>query len=999
MRFVVTGIFVLFLTLGSGAQRPAAKTTPKPKQPAARPKPTATPVPTPEATPTPDPTVVEGQLFESAHAAVSLTERVSLLEKFITDFPNSDRISEARESLLIARAALADEKLDSGDLIGGVELFKTTIIDSPETTPDRFFGEVIMKIPGNLYFRGNRQEAFDLAAIIEKRVETNAERLAALANFYIAVENGAEAARIAQKAVEASPGSTAAYQALGMAHRLNFDLELASEAFAKAVEADAASIPARRGLADIDRALGRSEKAAVLYRTILSENPSDLGAQTGLVMSLFDAGKRSEADTELAAAIEKNPNNLPLLAGAAYWYAVNKEGTKAVELAQQAIALEPRYVWSHIALARGQMAEGKPVEAEKTLLGARKYGNFPTLDLEIATARLAAGFFRDAADQLAKNFVFENGEARTLLGGRISRSDPDLAELVASERRASILAPRGTEDRINSERLLALKRFLDEANTETPDTDRVETLAEAFVQGDDAMKIHRALFAASILLDKKIGIEKASQLVASATGNADLGLTVSNPSAAVMASELYEARSVATSRNEFLLVPEVPRTTLSAILRGRVEELAGWALYEMGDQDQAAIRFRRALGVLPEKSAWWRSTKWRLGNVLAAQEKETEALDQYTGSYDAEKPDIVKYLVIESLYRKLNGGIEGLEAKIGPNPLPRTESEATATQAATATPRPTPVSETTAPIEIKKVETEPAVETQKPPAENTSAVVQDQPKPEIVPEPQSPDQNKMESAATKEPAKIESSAPPDSKPEEKPMAEASEQKPREDASSEKKLNDTNLTVNAEQKTTSVPGSLFEPVVITIPSRNKPIKETIAVAEPPTSPSANEPAKSTPETTPVTEPETNEMSSAAKSDQVPTDTPNTDQPKPEPTPKTDVMDGSVRPRLVAGKEISGDVPPCTIELSQENVSLINNGGTIGVLVSIDNNMDIKSVRPVSSSPDDVQVTVEPEIAGISGRAFYIVRSASPKIGVYQVTFAAACGKKELLVQVR
>lgn len=998
MRFFVTGICLLLLAIGSYAQRPAAKTPAKPKQAAAKPKPTATPTPTPEPTPTPDPAIVESQLFEDAHASASLAERVSLLEKFTTDFPNSDRIAEARESLLIARAALADEKLDSGDLVGGVELFKRTVIDSPETTPDRFFGEVIMKIPGNLYFRGNRQEAFDLAAIIEKRVETNAERLAALANFYIAVENGSEAVRIAQKAVEVSPGSSPAYQALGMAHRMNFDLELASEAFAKAVEVDAASVAARRGLADIDRALGRSDNAAALYKAILSENPGDLGAQTGFVLSLFDSGKRAEAETEMAAALERTPNNLPLLAGAAYWYAVNKEGAKAVELAQRAIALEPRYVWSHIALARGQLAEGRPVEAEKTLLGARKYGNFPTLDLEIASARLSAGFFRDAADELGRNFVFENGEARTLLGGRVARSNPDLAELVAPERRASILAPRGSADRTNYSRLLALQNFLNEVNAETPNAEQAEAFAEAFVQGDDAMKIHRALFAASILLDKKVGIEKASQLVASATGNADLGLTVSNPSAAVMASELYEARSVASSRDEFLLVPEVPRPTLSAILRGRMEELAGWALYEKGEQDEAAVRFRRALSVLPEKSAWWRSTKWRLGNVLAAQGKDAEALDQYTGSYDSEKPDIVKYLVIESLYRKANGGIDGLEAKIGPSPLPRTETDSPANQAETPVPQATPVSSSDLPAETKKVEPETVVDAQKSASEPPLIPAQEPPKTEAPPKEPSTEQTKTETPIEKEPAKIESSAETDPKPEEKAPAEASDQKPQTEPSGEKKAAETNQAVSTEQKPALPSGALFEPIVITIPGRSKPSKETTA-AEPPVSQPAEATPTPVPEATPVSSPEIKEPLSEAKSEEVPAEKQISVEPNSEPTPKTDILDGSVRPRLVEGKEISGDMPPCTIELSQENVSLINNGGTIGILVSIDNNMDIRSVKPVSSNPEDVQVTVEPEIAGISGRAFYIVRSTSPKIGVFQVTFAAACGKKELLVQVR
>ena len=67
------------------------------------------------------------------------------------------------------------------------------------------------------------------------------------------------------------------------------------------------------------------------------------------------------------------------------------EGNRAVELAENAIEREPRYIWSHIAYARGLMSQGKPVAAEQVLMKARAYGNFPTLEYELASARLAAG--------------------------------------------------------------------------------------------------------------------------------------------------------------------------------------------------------------------------------------------------------------------------------------------------------------------------------------------------------------------------------------------------------------------------------------------------------------------------------------------------------------------------------------------------------------------------------------------------------------------------------
>ena len=55
----------------------------------------------------------------------------------------------------------------------------------------------------------------------------------------------------------------------------------------------------------------------------------------------------------------------------------------------------------------------KPLDAERTLLGARRYGNFPTLEYEIASARLMAGFYRDAAEELDKEVFALWTESRT----------------------------------------------------------------------------------------------------------------------------------------------------------------------------------------------------------------------------------------------------------------------------------------------------------------------------------------------------------------------------------------------------------------------------------------------------------------------------------------------------------------------------------------------------------------------------------------------------------
>ena len=117
-------------------------------------------------------------------------------------------------------------------------------------------------------------------------------------------------------------------------------------------------------------------------------------------------------------------------------------------------------------------------------------------------------------------------------------------------------------------------------------------------------------------------------------------------------------------------MPDVPRATLLSVLRGKIEDTTGSALLQQGNAAEAIIRFRRAISVLPEKSAWWRASVWRLGSALAADGKDKEALDSYIKSYVIDKPDGARYAAIEALYRKVYGNADGLEAKIGVNPAP-----------------------------------------------------------------------------------------------------------------------------------------------------------------------------------------------------------------------------------------------------------------------------------------------------------------------------------------
>lgn len=1064
----------------------------------------------------------EKEEFEASIALTDAAKRIKALQKFIESFPKSEEVTRAQELIVSARAQLGDERLQAGETEKGLEFFKLAVSGAPKPMSEKLFADVILQFPTNLFFRGQRGAALDIAKMIEEKAEGNAKQLLGLATFYLSIESASQARRLANKAIEIEINSSektnlpVAYQTLGLANRLGFQLEEAANAYAKALELDPESVVSRRSLAEMKRATGKFDEAITLYRELIAKDETDLTAKTGLTLALFDAGKRGEAETEMAKTLEANSNNLPLLVGAAYSYAAAGDGAKAVELARQALTIEPRYTWAYIALGRGLMAQRQPLEAEKALLTARNYGGFPTLDYEIAAARLEAGFFREAADELRKKFAVKNGTLETRLGGRITVEAEDFIKLLALERQAGIFQPKAADTAETAQKLKSLLEFSQEINSPEENLERISAAADEFVKGDDRMKIHRQLFVASRLLDKKKALPKILELTQAAVQGVDTALDVPNPAAAVMADELYETRNLAISRNEVLLVPSVPRQTLSVILRGRIEEITGWTLYQQDKPAEAVIRLKRAISVLPEKSAWWRSSLWRLGAALEADGKQAEALDNYIKAYtDSEQPDPVKYIVIEALYQKVNGNAEGLEQKIGVKPAgitdalaraaensdaastektdtnPEIKSNAETENSATPLPSPESTTETTmqtsvepepnqkikesqtdetekpqtnkeektveekpAPVtdsvstETKSPETEPkkpqpenpplpettpepAVESEETPAveptpttettpeptpenvldEETDTQIESnptaQPKSSEIPKNTPPAETKPTPAAEPEKTPETSATPPISEvalvdsektaPENEAPAETSSPKKKEKLSvvvTENplpKLTEKE-TKNAAKKSSEISNAakpMFEPVIINVPKSESTTEilkaENLTKSKPP---------RSIPENPRVYGKEKTEPKLPEK---------NPEKEVEENTVNTEVSSAS-RQRVVIEDKLKDLLPetkktPCKISVSQENISLINNGGSVGILVELSDDVSIDEIAVVTSSPRDIRAVPDAEFSNVRGRMFFIIKSISDKKGNYSVAFESTCGTKEIQVQVR
>ncbi len=890
--------------------------------------------------------------LENAVKITKAAERIKALEIFIEKYPQSPEINQAHELIISARGAIAEEKLRRDDFEGAVELFKTAVKEAPTPISDKSFTG-ILSFPNTLYLYGQIIPAYDVADLIYERAAGNRDRLLALATFYIQIENGVYAKKLAQEAVELDPTSAKGYQTLGFANRLIFFLPDAAAAFAKAAELEGEQeASAKRDLADLKRGLGKSDEAIPIYRRILEKFPDDVSSKTGLTLALFDAGQQAEAEAEMRKTLDIDSNNLTLLVGAAYWYAANNQPDKTISLAKEAIVIEPRYVWSYIALARALMLKKNPIEAEKTLLTARQYGNFPTLSYEIATVRMQAGFYREAANELSQNFSIKDGVLSTKLGGRVTAESDNFIELLQLERQASIFQRVAADNSENAEKLKSLLAFNQAVNSDTTDNSKMSQAADNFIKGEDKMKFYRQIFAATRLLETNKANPKVKEIVISSLPLLDSSLNVTNAAAAVLADQLFDTRNMAINNGELIIVPDVPKETLQMVLRGKIEEISGWAEQQDSNPDRAVVHYKRGLSILPKDSALWHSTMWRMGESLQSQGKSKEALDSYIKSYQDTSPNAVRYLVIETLYKQINGTTDGLERKIGEKPATFDIISAVANMPTAK--KPIAKTENTVSDNASGLETK-ITEPQKP-AENPVVI---QPQTEVKTPVETENKDSINKVSTVIEKPTQTGVIP---PKTEPVIETETPVENKNVSGEptKSAENNKPSEKINLPKTESPNSLFEPIIIGIPKTEKTKTSTSDAA--------------------------NTIQPKENASEKPVETPN---------------NGQTRPRLISENQTKQqNVEPCKIIVTQNNVSLINDGGNLGILVSLEDAPENTKIKAASSSPNDVRVVPEPGIgSNSSSSSFFIISSISKNKGLFSVTFETACAKKEISVNVR
>ncbi|HET7114220.1 MAG TPA: TPM domain-containing protein [Pyrinomonadaceae bacterium] len=646
-----------------------------------------------------------------------LAKRAVALKEFLDTHPNSKSRARATELLISTHAGLGDQQLKAGDSAGGVQQLLLAIDEADLTVTDQLFTGVIAQIPMNLYVRGERDAAFKAAQNIEAKYGQDAKRLLTLAGFYLNVERGADVIRVAEAAAKLAPDMAEAHRLLALGYHISLRLDEAAAEYKRTVDLDPTSKVSRGSLADLYRASGKTEEALALYNELLTADPKDRAARAGKVISLFELDRQDEATRELEAALAEEPRNLPLLAGTAYWLSARNNNEKALDLAQKAVAIESRYTWAQIALARSLVGLNRPLEAERAMRYARKFGKFPTMTYELASVLSSMGLYEEAVEVLRESFSIKDDQIQTYLAGHLPASETGFLELLAPERRASIYQKTGADTAANAKTLKALMAFNAAISAEKIDESAAVATARDFASGTDSMRAFRQLYAASRLLRHSIALPTVLELADEARKASDDALKVPSLTMAVQADEFRELRARAISAGDVPDVAEAPHNVLASILKGRIEDLTGWALFSQAKHSEAVTHLKLAAQTLPAGTPSWRAALWHLGAALEQTDQKQEALDYYIKSFNAGDPDPIRRSVIEQLYKKINGSLDGLEQKISGGGFITTANEPPAAPAATPTTEaaavPTPSPETSPTPESSPVET-PKPETPKP---------------------------------------------------------------------------------------------------------------------------------------------------------------------------------------------------------------------------------------------------------------------------------------------
>ncbi len=607
--------------------------------------------------------------LESILALTEPPARIAALQKFIQAQRDDPQAETARAELTRMFAFVGESQLAEKNIDAGLQSFKQAIASLPKKVDDQFFEDTAGRIPFAVSTRGYRTEAILLARELEARFSSEANRLAGIGEFYLSVEAPVEALRALNAAVKLAPNDARIYRMLGGAYRQNLDLDKATAQYQSAIKADPNDRRAYFELANFQRARNNFEAAVNLFKQQLTIDPQHVASLKGLAITYVGLNKESLADDALAQAAKISKADLSqdtyLQTQLALAYLARGNVKSARRAADAAVSVEPRFSWARIAAAEVDLAEGKYFDAERHILAAMRFSDFPTLYFTLGKIYLAVEDFDGAIEQLNKSYTLKAGKFQTKLGGVLDLKADSIPELLARERQSSLFQSDGITTSVEYKLAENLTKFDDALRSNKRPTSStissmvlsqasnklaaatLEKAANEFAETEGSRKPFRWLYAADRLLQTGQSAEASFKLSEQALDSAE------------------SATAPDHSLQDF---PNYDRDGRLRIFRGRALTLRGRSLLRMGRKDEALKTLEEAVdvyGILPER----KKAQWQLATAKESSGQIKEALDLYITAYEAPDKSVgvtdFNRAVIESVYRKVNGSLIGLDERIG----------------------------------------------------------------------------------------------------------------------------------------------------------------------------------------------------------------------------------------------------------------------------------------------------------------------------------------------
>ncbi|HEY8460508.1 MAG TPA: tetratricopeptide repeat protein [Blastocatellia bacterium] len=375
--------------------------------------------------------------------------RDAILRKLLETGPASERIQAAREAVVERRARLGESALAEGDVGRGMENFRRAVAAAPERDAGRFFEDVLIRIPFALSMRGYRNEAVEMAREIERRVAEEPRKLAALGEFYMTIEDPGDAIRALEAASKIAGEDAKLGRLLGAAYRMGLRLDEAIAKYRLATSLDANDKRSYYELANLYRARGDYAGAIELYRKQLEIVPDHSPSYKGMALAYLAQGDEErmkealDQARSLSGSDDAVAGDVYLQTQLAFLYLARNKMKEARQAAASALLVEPRYSWARIAAAEVALADGKYFDAERNLIAARSYANFPTLYFTLGKLYLVVEDFDGALEQFSKAFDYSSqGLFTARLGGVFNARADNLRDLLSREHQAAIFLAR-----------------------------------------------------------------------------------------------------------------------------------------------------------------------------------------------------------------------------------------------------------------------------------------------------------------------------------------------------------------------------------------------------------------------------------------------------------------------------------------------------------------------------------------------------------------------------